>query len=37
MRQVGLRDPAETGGGGGGVSALVRFVRVTDKAIPAIE
>lgn len=36
MRQVGLRDPAETGGGGG-VSALVRFVRVTNKAIPAVE
>ena len=34
MRQVGLRDLAETGGGV--VSALVRFVRTTDRASPAI-
>lgn len=36
MRQVELRDPAETAGGGG-VSALVRFVRATDRASPATE
>lgn len=35
MRQIGLRDPAETGGGGAG--ALVKVVRKTDRTSTAIK